>query len=85
LGKVVAIEGAYKMALVSTDVSIPSNVCSFTSVVVGKKFSLNCEKQTPRILLHKNNSGYRFWKNFVWIIVICCLSNLSETLGYNRL
>jgi hypothetical protein len=37
LEKALAIEGAYKMTLVSTDVSIPSNVGSFTSVGVGKK------------------------------------------------
>jgi len=47
LGKVVAIGGAYTMTLVSTDVSFPSNVGSFTSVVVGKTYSLYCEKQTP--------------------------------------
>jgi hypothetical protein len=41
LGKAVAIEGVYKMTLVSTNVSIPSNVGSFTSVVVGKKFFLD--------------------------------------------
>jgi hypothetical protein len=41
LGKLVAIEGAYKMTLVSTDVSIPSNVGSFTSIVIGKKYPLS--------------------------------------------
>jgi hypothetical protein len=71
------------MTLVSTDVSIPRNFGSFTSVVCGKKISLYCEKQTPRILFHINNSVYRFWNNLVWNIDTCSLSNLSEMLEYN--